>query len=66
VEVPITEWVQAVLNDSTAATGNSRSLALLSAFEPISFAYATFYGPDTPLAPTLRLVVTAGPAVEHP
>jgi len=64
VEVPITQWVQAVLADTTK-TG-SRTLALLSAFEPLDISYASFYGPNSPLAPSLRMVITAGPAVEHP
>jgi hypothetical protein len=64
VEVPITEWVQAVLADTT--TTGARTLALLSAFEPNDISYASFYGPNSPFAPSLRLVITAGPAVEHP
>lgn len=64
VEVPITQWVQAVLADTTD-TG-MRTLALLSAFEPLDISFASFYGPGTALAPALRLVVTAGPPVEHP
>ncbi|MCG6954596.1 MAG: hypothetical protein LJF04_01280 [Gemmatimonadetes bacterium] len=64
VEVPITEWVQAVIADTTK-TG-PRTLALLSAFEPNDISYASFYGPDSPFAPSLRMVITAGPAVEHP
>jgi hypothetical protein len=65
VEVPITEWVQALVGDT--ANTQPRSIALLSTYEPIDIAYASFHGPESPLlAPMLRLVVTVGPPVEHP
>lgn len=64
VEVPITAWMRAVVADTTN-TG-VRTLALLSGYEPIDISYASFYGPGSPMAPKLRLVVTVGPPVEHP
>jgi len=38
-------------------------LALLSAFEPLSLYYASFYGPDSPLGPELLLILTFGEEV---
>jgi hypothetical protein len=64
VEIPITTWMQAVVADTTN-TG-PRAVALLSTYEPFGISYASFYGPGSTLAPTLRLVVTVGPPVEHP
>lgn len=64
VEIPITQWMQAVVSDTTNL--GPRALALLSTYEPYGLAYASFYGPGSPLAPTLKLVVTVGPLVEHP
>jgi hypothetical protein len=64
VEIPVTQWMQAVIADTTN-TG-LRTVALVSTYEPLRISYASFYGPGSPLAPTLRLVVTVGPPVEHP
>lgn len=64
VEVPVTSWMQAVIADTTNTA--PRTLAFLSGYEPIDISYASFYGPDSPMAPMLRLVVTVGPPVDHP
>ena len=64
MEIPITSWMQAVIADTTN-TG-PRTVALVSTYEPLRISYASFYGPSSTLAPTLRLVVTVGPPVEHP
>jgi len=64
VEIPVTSWMQAVIADTTN-TG-PRTVALVSTYEPLRISYASFYGPSSTLAPTLRLVVTVGPPVEHP
>jgi len=67
VEIPITNFVRSLLGaDSTAALPPPHTLALLSTFEPVSIAFASFYGPGTPQAPELKLVITAGRSVELP
>ncbi len=50
------------------AAGNPapNTLALLSVFEPLSIAYASFEGPGSVGEPQLRLVLTIGPPVELP
>lgn len=64
VEIPITTWMQAVVADTTNLA--PRAVALLATYEPYALTYASFYGPGSPLAPTLRLIVSVGPPVEHP
>ena len=67
VEIPITSFVRTLLApDTTAALPPPHTLALLSTFEPVSIAFASFYGPATLQAPVLKLVVTAGRSVELP
>jgi hypothetical protein len=65
VEIPITGFARALLADSTG-TEVPNTLALLSVFEPLSIAFASFHGPGTPDEPRLRLVLTIGPPVELP
>jgi len=67
VEIPITPFVRSLLSpDTTAALPPPHTLALLSTFEPVSIAFASFYGPATPDGPVLKLVITAGRSVELP
>ena len=67
VEIPITGFVRALLQgDTVAGFPPPRSLAILSALEPASLAFASFYGPGTPKGPKLRLIVSAGRSVELP
>lgn len=67
VEIPVTSFVRQLLSaDSTSAYPPPNTLALLSTYEPLSIAYASFFGPGTPEAPVLKLIVTSGPAVELP
>jgi hypothetical protein len=66
VEIPITGFLRAILEDETDSGAAPRTLALLSAFEPISLTFASFFGPGTSAAPELKLVVTAGPSVQLP
>ena len=67
VEIPITGFVTAILKgDSVGGFPPPHSLALLSALEPSSLAFASFFGPGTPKAPVLRLIVTVGRSVELP
>lgn len=67
VEIPITSFVRTLLQvDSATAVPPPHTLALLSTFEPVSIAFASFYGPGTPQAPELKLVITAGRSVELP
>ena len=68
VELPVTTLVRNLITGSNPDTGlpYTNTLALLTPSEPLSFAYASFYGPGTAFAPVLRLVVTVGPSVELP
>ena len=43
-----------------------KTLALLSLFEPVSIAFASFHGPGDENAPFLKLIVTVGRSVELP
>ncbi|MDH5588846.1 MAG: hypothetical protein OEZ65_02200 [Gemmatimonadota bacterium] len=68
MEIPLTGFVRAILlakSDSTVKAP-SPTLALLSPFEPVSLAFASFEGPGTPAAPVLKLILTAGRPVELP
>jgi hypothetical protein len=67
IEIPITSFVRAlVVGDDGSGRVPSNTLALLSVFEPISIAFASFHGPGGADEPRLRLVLTIGPAVELP
>lgn len=67
VELPITNFVRAlVAGDSVRGFPPPNSLALLSAFEPSSLTFASFFGPGSPQAPVLKLIITAGRTVELP
>ena len=67
VEIPITGFVRAILEgDSVGGFPPPRSLVLLSAFEPASLTFASFFGPGTAGAPVLKLIVTAGRSVQLP
>jgi len=65
IEIPITEFVRDLLG-SQDGMSPTKTLALLSVFEPISIAYASFHGPGDENGPVLRLVVTVGRAMELP
>ena len=65
IEIPITEFVRDLL-DSQDGINPTKTLALLSVFEPISIAYASFHGPGDENGPVLRLVITVGRAMELP
>ena len=65
IEIPITEFVRDLL-ESQDGTNPTKTLALLSVFEPISIAYASFHGPGDENGPVLRLVITVGRAMELP
>jgi hypothetical protein len=41
----------------------AETIALLSTFEPLSLNFLSFYGPDSPLGPELRLILTIGEEV---
>jgi hypothetical protein len=67
VEIPITGFVRALLQgDTVDGFPPPHSLAILSALEPSSLAFASFFGPGTPRGPRLRLIVSAGRSVELP
>lgn len=67
VELPITPFIRDLLNDpEPGSLPMSKTLALLATLEPISFPYASFFGPALPEEPFLRLILTIGPAVELP
>ena len=64
VELPITPFIRNIVRGETATGGEpSTSLALLSPFEPLSIAFASFEGPGSPQEPVLRLIVTVGGSV---
>lgn len=66
IEVPITDFVRALLAGDDGSGPPPNALALLSAVEPLSISFASFEGPGSPDEPVLRLVLTIGPAVELP
>lgn len=68
IEIPITPFVRNLVEGVNPITQvpYPNTLALLSAFEPRSIAYGSFYGPGGPDAPVLKLIVTVGPSVELP
>jgi hypothetical protein len=69
VEIPITTFVRNLVAgvDPETQAPYANTLALLSALEPFSFTYASFYGPeDAEQAPVLRLIITLGPSMELP
>jgi hypothetical protein len=67
IEIPITAFAQALLTgEDIAGFPPPKTLALLSIFEPVSIAFASFFGPDGPEAPTLKLIVTVGRPVKLP
>ncbi|HSW28231.1 MAG TPA: hypothetical protein VLH75_01945 [Longimicrobiales bacterium] len=67
VEIPITNFVRAILQaDTVAGFPPPHSLAILSAVEPSSLAFASFWGVGTPRAPRLKLIVTTSHSVELP
>jgi hypothetical protein len=67
IEIPITDFARDLLRgeDEDGRLPPS-TLALLSVFEPISIAFASFVGPGAAGAPVLKLIVTAGQTVELP
>jgi hypothetical protein len=67
VEVPLTAFVKAILESDEGADASApRTLAILSPFEPISISFGSFFGPGTPGAPVLKLIVTAGRSIQLP
>ncbi len=67
IEVPITTFVrELVAGETEDGQVPPNTLALLSVFEPLSIAYASFVGPNAVGEPRLRFVLTIGPAVELP
>ncbi|MEQ8330764.1 MAG: hypothetical protein RH859_09935 [Longimicrobiales bacterium] len=69
IEIPLTQFVRDLLRGETATgTDPPNTLALLTTFEPLSIAFASFWGPGSgaDLEPVLKLIVTAGPSVQLP
>jgi len=67
IEIPFTifmrDLIRGVRDDGIVAPD---ALALLSVFEPISIAFASFEGPGSANEPFLRLVLTIGPPIRLP
>jgi hypothetical protein len=67
IEIPFTTFIRdlirGVRDDGVVAPD---ALALLSVFEPISIAFASFEGPGSANEPFLRLVLTIGPPIRLP
>jgi len=66
VVVPLTAFVNTILTQGDTASRPVNTLALLSVFEPISIAFASFDGPGSEGAPVLRLVLTVTDPVKLP
>ena len=67
IEIPITIFAQNLISGTDAAGFQPpNTLALLSIFEPVSIAFASFHGPGGEYAPVLKLIVTIGRFVELP
>jgi hypothetical protein len=65
VELPVTPFVRDLVRDTTFTGAPApHHLALLSLFEPLSIAYASFAGPGQEGAPYLRMIVTTADTVE--
>lgn len=61
VAVPVTSFVRTLLaGPDTNGRPPPSTLALLSALEPASVSFASFYGPGDPREPVLKLVITVG------
>ncbi len=67
IQIPFTGFARDLLR-GVDEDGNPapNTLALLSVFEPLSIAFASFEGPGSASEPVLRLVLTIGPAMELP
>lgn len=67
IEIPVTPFIRALLEGpGSSGFDPPTTLALLSALEPITIAFASFDGPGSAGEPRLRLVLTIGPPVELP
>jgi hypothetical protein len=67
VEIPITGFVRDIVSgELIGGFPPPRSLVLMASFEPSSITYASFFGPGSPAAPMLKLIVTAGRPVQMP
>lgn len=67
IEVPFTTFARDLLRgEDESGNPAPTTLALLSVFEPLSIAFASFEGPGSANEPVLRLVLTIGPPVELP
>lgn len=67
IEVPVTGFVRRLLPGAEEGPEDApNTLALLSVFEPLSIAFASFHGPGGPDEPVLRLILTVSPSVELP
>ena len=65
VEIPMAGYVASLIRaDTTGVDQLSRTMALLSSFEPLSLPFASFYGPGSPYEPEMRLILTVGGKVE--
>jgi hypothetical protein len=61
VEIPLGQYIENLIREKTDPDLEleiPRTVALLSYFEPLSLYYAQFEGPDSPLGPKLRMVLT--------
>jgi len=67
IEIPLTEFARNLLGSTEdGAAPPINTLALLSIFEPVSIAFASFHGPGDENAPVLKLIITIGRSVELP
>lgn len=65
VEIPLGRYVENLIaNRDNSEFPVPRTLALLSAFEPLSLYFVAFEGPDSPDGPELRLILTLSDDVQ--
>ena len=65
VEIPIGGYVVDLIRGESVSGGEvPGTVALLSAFEPLSLPFGSFHGPGGPDGPELRLILTVGEGVE--
>ncbi len=65
VEIPIGAFVVDLIRGGTESGGEiPRTVALLSALEPLSLPFGSFHGPGGADGPELRLILTVGGGVE--
>lgn len=66
IAIPITTFVRSQISETEEGEEPPNTLALLSAFEPLSISFASFVGPGEEGEPFLRLIITRSDTVQLP